>query len=49
MKDLYKYGLYIDECADTLTGDELAYHLENLKNMYYNECKSSIKILSRQI
>ena len=49
MKDLYKYGLYIDECADNLTGEELTYHLDNLTNMYYNECKSSIKILSNQI
>lgn len=49
MKDLYKYGLYIDDCADSLTGDELTFHLDNLRKMYYNECKSSIKILSRQI
>mgnify|MGYP001381975522 CR=1 FL=1 len=49
MKDLYKYGLYIDDCADTLTGDELTFHLDNLRKMYYNECKSSIKILSNQI
>ena len=49
MKETYKYGLRIDECADILPAEELIYHLENLKNMYYNECKSSIKILSRQI
>ena len=49
MKEVYKYGLHIDECADTLSGEDLIYHLENLKKMYYKECMSSIKILSNQI
>jgi len=49
MKEVYKYGLHIDECADTLSGEDLIYHLENLSKMYYKECKMPIKIITNQI
>jgi hypothetical protein len=49
MKEVYKYGLRIDECADILPAEELIYHLENLSKMWVEDCKMPIKTITNQI